>query len=171
MMIPGYSLPDVEKNFLRSLKVEGIDKLYPGADKVPPLPNPKAALEQLKLQGKQMELDNEKQMFIIELQSNQKKVMAEIAKLEAESIALLSGVQDSQAATQIKGFDLALNAMKMHNEMIMQQIKSAQGGQKDGKPDGGSVPGMESGSGNAGASTAPPGVGAGAQGAMGAGAV
>ena len=168
MQVPGYSLPDVEKNFLRALRVEGIDKLYPGADKVPPLPNPKAAVEQLKLQGKQMELDNEKQMFIITLQSNRRKVLAEIALLEAQAISLMAGIQDDQAATRIKAFDTVIASMKTHAETLGLQAQQMSG-EKDGKgkSDGGGVPGMEGRPGNTPALPAPSGMGGGAEGAMG----
>ena len=170
MQVPGYSLPDVEKNFLRALRVEGIDKLYPGADKVPPLPNPKAAVEQLKLQGKQMELDNEKQMFIITLQSNRRKVLAEIALLEAQAISLMAGIQDDQAATRIKAFDTVIASMKTHAETLGLQAQQMSG-EKDGKgkSDGGGVPGMEGQPGNAPALPAPSGMAGGAEGAMGGG--
>lgn len=173
MSTPGYSLPAVEKNFLRALRVEGIDELYPGPDKVPPLPNPKMALEQVKLEGRKMEIEASKWEFLMELMANRKLLQAQIAKLEAEAMALLAGVDAEKAATQIKGFELAINAMKAHSDMMTQQIEAMQKGEEGegGKAKSGGVPGLAAPSGNAGLLSAPGGMAGGAAGAMGNGAV
>ena len=137
MQVPGYDVQEVEKNFLKALEIEGIDKLYPGPDKVPPLPNPKAAVEQMRLQGIKMKLDNDKQMFALELMENRRKLMAEIAKLEAEAMSLMSGIETDKAGVRIAAFDAAIGALKVHNDSLTARIKTVMEGSEDGKQQSG----------------------------------
>jgi hypothetical protein len=162
MQVPGYNVPEVEKNFLRALGVEEVDKFYPGADKVPPLPNPKAALEQLKLQGKQMEVQAKVQMFKMQLMEERRKMNAEIAKLEAEALKLMADAQVEHAALRLEMFDKIINAFKIRSDMINERLEALKGEEGDG----GGVQKLESGPGNAGLLQAPAQVPAGANGAM-----
>lgn len=172
---PGYSIPDVEKNYIRSLRVEGVDKFYPGPDKVPPLPNPKMQVEQMKVESQKLKLQNDMQKFVLQLRSDQRKINAEIAKIEAEAMALMAGVQDAKAATRIKAFDVVINAMKTHAEAMGAQAdllsKQAEGEQDGAKGERGKVPQLAGPGGDAGAMAAPSGMEAGANGAMGGGGV
>ena len=165
--VPGYDLPVVEKNFLRAMKVDGIDTFYPGADKVPPLPNPKVALEQLKLQGKQMQLENDKQMFMAEMMETRRLNSAKIAQLEAQAYKLFNDVEDKDAELKLKSFDFAVKALQAHNEMITNQLK-AMGGKDEGS-DGGGVSRMAGASGQPGLPAPAPAMAGGGQGAMGTG--
>jgi len=38
MTTPGYNLPEVEKAYLRAIRADNIEVIYPGPDKTPPLP-------------------------------------------------------------------------------------------------------------------------------------
>jgi len=165
--VPGYNIPEVEKNFLRSMRVDAIDLYYPGADKVPPLPNPKAALEQLKLQGKQMQFEHERTMFQLELMETRKVNAAKIAQLEAQAIKLLSDADDKDAELKLKSFDFAVKALQAHNDMITNQLKAM--GEKDGNTNGGGVSGMAGASGQQGLPSPAAAMAGGNQGAMGGG--
>lgn len=145
--VPGYDVAAVEKNWLRALKIDAIDHFYPGPDKVPPLPNPKAAIEQLKLQGVQMKLEHDKQMFIMELMAARQKTQAEVVKLYAEVGKLLAETQTEQVKAKVEAFSAMVEAFKAHNEMLTQQIEAAQGG-KDGGDKRGSVGELDASSGN-----------------------
>ena len=59
MATPGYDLQELERRILASLSVEGIDTLFPGPTKVPPLLNPKVQIEQLKQQVAAQKLQQE----------------------------------------------------------------------------------------------------------------
>lgn len=140
--VPGYSIPAVEKNWLRALKVDEIETYYPGPDKVPPLPNPKAALEQLKLQGKQMEVEFKKWEVIQQLQAARAKTQAEIVKLYAEVGKLLAETQTEKVKAKVEAFSAMVEAFKAHNEMMTKQIEAMQG-DKDGGGKEGGVGGVE----------------------------
>ncbi len=121
--VPGYDIALVEKNYLKALKVDSIDTYYPGPDKVPPLPNPKAALEQLKLQGIQMKIEFEKMKFMGELMEQRKLNQAQINKLNAEIIKLLSDVKLDQAQQKIEAFEMVVDTLVKHDEMLRGRIE------------------------------------------------
>ena len=125
--VPGYNVAEVEKKWLRALKVDAIEKYYPGADKVPPLPNPKAQLEQMKLQGVKMKLDWEKQKFQGELLSQQKKTQAEINLLNAQVVKLLAEVQTDQVRLKIEGFELIIKSLEAHSNIVNSRLEAMKG--------------------------------------------
>lgn len=168
--VPGFNIPDVVKNWLRALKIDAIDLFYPGPDKVPPLPNPKAALEQLKLQGVQMKLEHDKQMFVMELMSARNKTQAEIVKIYAEVGKLLAETQTEKIKAKVEAFSAMVDAFKAHSEMLSQQIEAASGGKSDGDKPGG-MGGVETQPSNPAVQQVPPQGAARPNGAMGGGAV
>jgi chaperonin GroES len=140
MQVPGYNIPEVEKNFIRAMRIEAIDKFYPGPDKAPPLPNPKAQLEEMKLKGKAMQFQHEKQMFVMKLMEERRLNTAKIVQLQAQAASLIAGIGAEQASIQLSAFDSAVAAMQAHNDMLNQSIESMQGDSENGE--GGGVPGM-----------------------------
>jgi chaperonin GroES len=148
-MVPGYDLAKVETNWLKALKVDAVDHFYPGPDKVPPLPNPKAALEQLKLQGIQMKLEHDKQMFVMELMAARQKTQAEVVKLYAEVGKLLAETQTEKVKAKIEAFSAMVEAFKVHSEMLTKQIEAAQGDKENGSGSkSGAMGSVETGSSN-----------------------
>jgi len=70
MATPGYDIAETERTWLDNLEVENVNIIYPGPGKVPQgheAPNPKAAVEMMKLQGKQMEVEAKKMQWANEL--------------------------------------------------------------------------------------------------------
>jgi hypothetical protein len=169
--VPGFSVPEAVKRWLKALKVEGIDTLYPGPDKVPPLPNPKAAVEQLKLSGVQMKIEADKQKFLMELLAAKTKTQAEIVKIYAEVGKLLAETQTEQVKAKVEAFTAMVEAFKTHNDMLTQQIEAQTGG-KDGGDKAGAMGGVEAQPGNPGVPAQVPAPSpSGANGAMGGAAV
>ncbi|MDE2106521.1 MAG: hypothetical protein KGL39_55415 [Patescibacteria group bacterium] len=169
MVTPGYNIEAVERKYLRAMKVDDIEVIYPGPQKVPPLPNPKMQVEQVKLEGKKMQFQSSAAQFAAKLMEERRLNNAKIANLEAQSLKLLHSIGSEDAKTQIAAFDSAIGALKSHDEslrkhieLVMQQLETA-----DGNPAGERVSGMAAPSGNQGgmaAVGAPPG---GPEGAMG----
>lgn len=170
--VPGFDIPEAVRRWLKALKVDSIETLYPGPDKVPPLPNPKAALEQLKLQGKQMEIEFKKWEFIQQLQAARAKTQAEIVKIYAEVSKLLAETQTEKVKAKVEAFSAMVEAFKAHNEMMSKQIEAMSGGEDGGGNKPGSLGGLEAQPNNPGVVPALPAQGAsGANGAVGSGAV
>lgn len=170
MTTPGYNIEEVERDYLRALRIENIDVIYPGPTKTPPLPNAKIEVEKLKLQGQQMALAQKKQEFILTMQEEHRLNTAKIIQLEAQAHQFLAQAQGVDAGHQVAAFNAAISATKSHNDhlrgLIELMMKEAEHGQST-TPDGGGMGGMA----NAPGDQASPGMGAqgagGAQGAMG----
>ena len=149
-VVPGYDIPEVEKNWLKALRVDAVEKFYPGPDKVPPLPNPKMQQEQMKLESVKMKLEYEQQRFVAQLHADRNKNQAEITKIYAEVGKLLAETQTEQVKAKVEAFTAIVNALETHNNMMTQQIEAASGGKENGGNEG-SVGGMASNAGNPGA--------------------
>lgn len=142
--VPGYNIEVVERRFLEAMQVEGIDQVYPGPGKVPDLPNPAAAVEQLKLKAKQMQFEHELRMEVLRLMEERRLNAAKILQLEAQALKLSADAKDSQAAQRLEAFRVVLDAMKAHNEAIDTRINALQalkGMQNDESGSGDSNPG------------------------------
>lgn len=119
MSSPGYDREAVERNFLRAMKIDGVDALYPGVEKTGPLPNPKMALVQVK----EKDLELKKMEFIASLQEEQKLNQAKIIKLNAEAALAMEEAGGVKEGHQIALFEAQLGAAKLHSEHINSQIQ------------------------------------------------
>ena len=121
---PGYDWEQVERRVLRALKVDGIDEVYvgPKSPKATPIPNPKAAVEQMKLQGKQMELQLRQQEFTITMKENVRVNNAKILELEAKAAQEMEQAGGVKEGHRIAAFEAAIGALKVNNEHIRGQI-------------------------------------------------
>lgn len=157
----GYDLADLEVRFLKAMQVESIETLYPGPGKVPPLPNPKVMVEQLKLQSKQLAMQQQQQEFIIEMQEQHRLNTAKIIQLIAQAEKLKADAVGTEAGHQIAAFDAAIGALKAHDESLREHIKlatermEAMNGQRDSEGERGGMGRLAASSGNGGAEMAP----------------
>jgi hypothetical protein len=134
------------------LKIDDIESVYPGPDKVPPLPNPKLQVEQLKIDGQKMKLEHDKAMTILGIQAARAKTDAEIKLIHAQILEIIKGVQNEEAEMKLKIFEAYVDTLQAHSEMLGNSIETlatygGQGGQGAG---GESMGGMAGGAGNAG---------------------
>jgi chaperonin GroES len=151
--VNGYSQENVERNWLRALKVDEIDHFYPGPDKVPPLPNAKMQVEQGKMAIAKMKIDFEKAKFVAELRATASKTQAEVVKLYAEVTQLLAQTEDTKTQTKIAAFSTIVESLETAHNMMMSRAealeKTSESGEgKDGE--GGAVGGMAGASGQPG---------------------
>ncbi len=123
MSTPGYNLKAVEHNYLRAMHIDGIEMFYPGPDKVPPLPNPKMSIEQMKLEGKKAQLDLDKQMFIADLMEQRRINTAKILELEAKAAKEVAEAGGIQSGQQIAAFNAHLGALKAHDDAMKGKIE------------------------------------------------
>lgn len=168
--VPGYDIVAVEKNFLRAMRVDQIEVFYPGPDKVPPLPNPKASVEELKIKIKQMQLEYEKQQWVAELMEERKMNAAKIELIKAEITALLANATIAERTQKLKAFEVALEAMNRHDELLNERIQAMLAGGKEngaGDSDRSPVQRVEAGTGDTGGLPASSGVEGSIAGAMG----
>lgn len=136
---PGYNWEVVERRVLRAMKIDDLDNVYPGpkSEKATPVPNPKAAIEQIKLQGKQMQFENEKAMFAAELMETHRLNQAKIVELQAKAALEMESAGGIKEGHRIAMFEAAIGALKQHNDSILKQIELFMKGQEDGSDRGG----------------------------------
>lgn len=149
---PGYNIPEVERNFLRAMRVDGIDRFY-DPQRNPPPQDPKLSLEQLKLQAKQMQFKHEQWKLITTLQAARDKVAAEVRKLNAEVIKIMNDVNLANKELRLEHIKMAVEALSSQEEMMNERIgllmSSAQEGEGNGTgsedSESGGTPGLEGG--------------------------
>lgn len=141
----GYNPEEVEKNFLRALRMEGINKYY-DPKKFPPPQDPRLQLEQIKGQTKAAELRLQQATFMAELEETIRLNSAKIAQLEATALASLAEVGMADAKVKIEGIRSIVDAMAAHNKALTDRLKVMQGGtegESKGVPsERGGVPGL-----------------------------
>lgn len=121
-MVPGYDIAACERNVLQAANVDGVDVLYPGPDKVPPLPNPKVQVEQMKMQIKEKELQQRQQEFVITMQEEQRVNTATILKLMADAEALAAQAESTEKGHQVAMIEAMIGMAKLRNEHLHQSI-------------------------------------------------
>lgn len=138
MTTPGYKLDEVERAYLRALRVPDLDVLYPGPDKVQPLPNPKVMLEETKAKPKMAALQMQQQQFLVEMQDQVRKTDAEITKLQAQTVALLAQADGTKQGHEIAMIEASIGMMRVqqedlrgHIELMLQGIEHEQQSQQD----------------------------------------
>lgn len=139
---PGYDTEAVERNFLKAMRIEGIDVLYPGPKKVPAAPNPAVQVEEMKMKTKQMDLEYQKQKWTAELMEQRRKNTAEIIKLRAETMKIIQEVKGAEAEQRVRVIELMIEARQKEDEMLNERIAAlmgggASGGTGDGETGGG----------------------------------
>jgi chaperonin GroES len=127
--IPGYNREAVERNLLEAMKVEGVDALFPGPDKAPPLPNPKVMIEQAKLASKekiaQGQLQFDAMTFVAEMQAEQQLNEAKIVQLMAQSEFLAAQADSIEKGHALEMVNAMLGAAKLRDESIRGHIQLA----------------------------------------------
>ncbi|CAB4120850.1 hypothetical protein UFOVP2_28 [uncultured Caudovirales phage] len=170
--VPGYNKDAVERMILRSMRVESIETLFPGSDKIPAPPHPKVMLENMKGEAKLKAIQEQgKQRFMemmVTMEAEQRKTAAEIALMEAEVASIIHEMGASAASNEVKTFEAQIGALKAMHDSQQGYMKLLQeGSQGNGKPGqsgaGGpkppAAPGMAPPSGNPGVPQSAPGAG------------
>ena len=120
---PGYNVEEVEKNFLRAMKVDGIDRLYPGPSKVPAPKDIKIQIEEMRQQAAQMELQWKKQQFLAELLEQHHLNLAQIALYEGQAAKAMAEAKGAEVGHQIALLDAFIGTLKSHDESLQSRIK------------------------------------------------
>lgn len=120
--VGGYDPEEVERRLLKTLKVSGIDQIYPGLKKMPPPPNPKMAIEQIKMQGKAMQFKLEQAQFAASLMEEQRLNSAKILELQASAYKMMADVTGDEKDREINAINAMVGVMKHHNDVLVSRI-------------------------------------------------
>jgi chaperonin GroES len=123
MATPGYDIAAVERFFLKSLRVDGIDAIYPGPDKVPPSKHPKIQIEEIKMQGKQMDWQYRQAEFAASLMEEQRLNNAKILDLQAQAVKALADIEGDARDREINALNTAIGILRAHDESLRKRIE------------------------------------------------
>ena len=132
MSTPGYDRDAVEKHLLRTMKVDGIEVLFPGTEKRPPGPSEKLQLEQLKNEREQLKISAARQEVIWTLMEQSRLNDAKILQLEAAAAQALASAEVAQSQQQQEALNIALSAVRDHNKAITDRISAMMKGTSNG---------------------------------------
>jgi chaperonin GroES len=123
---PGYNVYEVQKRYLQALKISSIDVVLPdptGPKAIKPQPNPKVQIEQMKLQGKQSELEANMKLRAAELMQEAELNKAKIQELQAKAMMELEQARGVQSGHQIAMLESQIGIAKHQQEMQMKQAE------------------------------------------------
>lgn len=125
--VAGYDVEKVERFILQSSRIDGVEQYFPGPKVTGPLPNPKAAAEQAKSQGRMAELSMK---IKAEAMKTSIEMMEEHALNEAKILQLTAAAEN--LAAQSKGIDTGhlvalidaeVGQTRARNEALLGRIK------------------------------------------------
>jgi len=127
MTTPGYNKDEVEIRYLKALRVDGIQTVFPGTQGQPPQKDPKLAIEEAKIAGRaqeqQVALQAEMQRFAIELQEEQRVNNAKIMQLTAQAQNEAASAQTEASYAQVAIINAQISQAKLENERLNSQIE------------------------------------------------
>jgi len=125
MQTPGYDVEAVERRYLKAIKIDGIDQIYPGIKKTGMPKDIKLSIAELKAQTENLWLGFEKQKFVMALMEDQRMNNAEIMKimgdLEQARLDTAGDVQDRKVGM----LNAMLGMLKSKDEVLMKRIDAA----------------------------------------------
>jgi chaperonin GroES len=122
---PGFNWEAVDRRVLKAMRIDSIDEIYPGvkSPNATPIPNPKAAVEQIKQQTQQAKLELDKMKFSTELQEEIRVNNAEIAKIEAQALLFAAEAQGVEKGHQVALINAMIGEMKLRNEALQHRVE------------------------------------------------
>jgi len=136
--MPGYNRFAVEKRVLSAMKIEGTDELLPnpkGPNAVPPPPNPKVQLEQMKMQNLAQERKYKQMKALLDLQEVARLNDGKLAKLHAEAAHLMAQAGGVEVEQKLQAIELQIQHEKNQKDgmlSLIDLIKETQNGNSNG---------------------------------------
>ena len=151
---PGYNVEEVERRFLKAIKVDGIDQVYPGIDATGMPKDVKLQIQEMKTQVAMAELQSNQAEFAATLMEEQRMNNAEIIKIAAEVENMKATQEGDVEDRKIGVMNAVLGMLKTRNEVLMKRIEvilKSMELKREQSADGGDVGGLARASGNGGA--------------------
>jgi len=123
---PGYNTDEVERRYLKALRVDAIEQVFKGTAGSPPPKDPKLVIAETKLQGEMQmqaaELQAREQEFIMELMEDRRVNNAKIVELMAKADQASANAQSEQAYAQVAAINAQISMAKESNSKISSRI-------------------------------------------------
>jgi len=122
---PLYNKYQVERNFLKAMKVQDIDSIL---NKVPPQPqpDPKIAVETMKIAQEDKKLKQDIIFKIQQLQQETKYLEAEILQKEAQAALMLAQSKGVETGHQVAAMQTAAALLKQKHEGTLESLRFLQ---------------------------------------------
>jgi chaperonin GroES len=124
---PGYNRDEVEKRFLKAIRCDGIETIFPGTQGAPPPEDPKLQVAKLKDAGDtqrlQLELQAKQQEFMARLDEERRINNAKILELSAKAEQEAAAAQTEQQFAQVALINAEIGHMRAQNEHLNTQIE------------------------------------------------
>jgi hypothetical protein len=127
MSSPGVNIREAQLRYVRALKVDNIEKLLPdpkGPNAIPPMPNPKLQIEQIKAQTKQADMQLKFKLGMMKLMKEAEESQAKVKKLEAEAIKALAEAKGVETGHAISLINAQIAAEKSRHDGMMSAIQT-----------------------------------------------
>ena len=115
----GYDMAAVERRFLEAIRVSDISTIFPGPDRVPAQPHYRIQIEQMRLEGRQLEQRNTIQLETLKLLGEADLNQAKIAKLQAEALAITQQTRSATTQQQISIINAQIGAAKAKQDSLL----------------------------------------------------
>lgn len=123
---PGYDHDAVERRWLKAIRVDAPDEVYPGTKGQPPAKDPKLVVQELKEQSasqrQQIELQAKSQEFILSLMEERRVNNAKIMELLAKADEATANAESEMEYALVAATNAQIAAAKSDNDSINAQI-------------------------------------------------
>ena len=119
---PGYDLDEVNRRYLKAIKVDNIDAVFPGVKKMGTPEDPKIQLQKLKNEAAAQQLQMEAQQFVMSLQEEYRVNSANIAKIAAEIENMQAVTQGDSADRQVALMQSVMKMMGARNDEVLSKL-------------------------------------------------
>ena len=145
----GYDAEAVERRVLEAMQVSDVAAIYPGPKKMPPPQDTRLQIEQMKLQGKQLDMQVKLKIAALTLLGDADLNQAKISQLQADATLKLSQAAGAETGQQIAVINAQIGAAKAHQDSLLRAAKLLQEAmnQKDGTENGTTTAGQGTGMG------------------------
>ena len=124
---PGMNMYEVQKTYLKAMKVPNIESLLPdpkGPNAIKPGPSEKIQIEQMKMQVKQADMQVQFKLGLMKLMKDAELNQAKIHKLEADAILAVESAGGISKGHDIAMLNTEIALAKSKQEGIMSSLKS-----------------------------------------------
>jgi len=154
---PGYDTDAVERMFLKSLGIDGVDAIYKGTVNLPPPPDdPMIAVAKIRLQSERESIEFRKMQFITKLREQASLNSAKVLEIKArtakivEEIGAIKGKEYREQIDTVTSQLEAISAQQLSQaDLIQKELDNERAANEQSLPTGvadsagGTVPGVE----------------------------
>jgi len=119
---PGYDVDAVERRYLKAIKVDAIEQVYPGVEKTGMPKDVKLQIAEMNNQVKMAQLQASQAQFAAQLMEEVRMNNAQIAKIIADIEAMKETLEGDAADRQIGLMNAVLGTLKTRNDVLMKQL-------------------------------------------------